>query len=150
MELATKGGGMNKHVRKGDLEAQGWTDFKLLDEHNWLVCAKATPVSDDEVTTWLDWVAYRIAGYDTSDGHALFERWNEGYDTVVDTPSEATPYAHGSIKWDGCSDWFFDEQDECMLHFCNRKMAAGGLAALANAVYDFGQEFMPQNPEMFE
>lgn len=30
-----------------------------------------------------------------------------------------TPYVHGHIKWDGCSNWHFDAQDRCMLHFCS-------------------------------
>ena len=32
---------------------------------------------------------------------------------------EAQPYLHGEIKWDGCSNWYFDIQDEVMLHFCD-------------------------------
>lgn len=33
---------------------------------------------------------------------------------------EAEIYLHGCVKWDGCSDWHFDEQDRCMLHGCTR------------------------------
>ena len=29
-------------------------------------------------------------------------------------------YLHGDIKWDGCSNMHFDEQENCMLHFCGR------------------------------
>jgi len=31
---------------------------------------------------------------------------------------EPDVYLHGFIKWDTCSNWHFDEQDDCMLHFC--------------------------------
>lgn len=33
-------------------------------------------------------------------------------------------YLHGSVKWDGCSNWHFDAQDGCMLHFCSVDEAA--------------------------
>jgi hypothetical protein len=29
-------------------------------------------------------------------------------------------YLHGSVKWDGCSNWYFDEQDRNMLHGCDK------------------------------
>jgi hypothetical protein len=32
---------------------------------------------------------------------------------------EAEVYLRGSVKWDGCSNWHFDEQDRVMLHFCD-------------------------------
>jgi hypothetical protein len=44
----------------------------------------------------------------------------EGYIDTTD-PLHAKPYLHGSVKWDGCSDWHFDEQDEGMLHGCSRE-----------------------------
>ena len=31
------------------------------------------------------------------------------------------PYLHGSVKWDGCSNWDFDELRDCMLHGCGRR-----------------------------
>ncbi len=34
---------------------------------------------------------------------------------------EARVFAHGRVKWDGCSDWHFDEQEQCMLHGCSRR-----------------------------
>ncbi len=39
----------------------------------------------------------------------------------VDNLDEAEPYLHGIVKWDGCSDWHFDEQDRVMLHGCSRE-----------------------------
>lgn len=38
-----------------------------------------------------------------------------------DTPTES--FLHGYVKWDGCSNWHFDEQDRIMLHFCGVKRA---------------------------
>jgi hypothetical protein len=34
--------------------------------------------------------------------------------------AEAQVYVHGWVKWDGCSDWYFDAQDDVMLHGCTR------------------------------
>ena len=33
---------------------------------------------------------------------------------------KAAVYLHGEVKWDGCSNWYFDECDRCMLHKCDR------------------------------
>lgn len=35
--------------------------------------------------------------------------------------TDAQVFASGSIKWDGCSNFRFDEQDRCMLHGCDRE-----------------------------
>lgn len=39
----------------------------------------------------------------------------------VDNLEEAELYLHGDVTWDGCSNWYFDEQDRVMLHFCGLK-----------------------------
>lgn len=38
----------------------------------------------------------------------------------VDSIDDAEVYMHGSVKWDGCSNWYIDEQDRVMLHGCSR------------------------------
>lgn len=40
---------------------------------------------------------------------------------TTDSLEEAALYLHGSVKWDGCSNWHFDEQDRAMLHGCSRE-----------------------------
>lgn len=48
----------------------------------------------------------------------LFGEWN--VDTRrADEMAAAPAFLHGRIKWDGCSDWYFDEQERAMIHFCN-------------------------------
>ena len=37
-----------------------------------------------------------------------------------DTMNTAPIYAHGEVKWDGCSNWYFDEQDRVMIHACDK------------------------------
>ena len=39
---------------------------------------------------------------------------------ITNVLAEAKVYLHGSVKWDGCSNWHFDEQDRVMLHCCTR------------------------------
>lgn len=36
--------------------------------------------------------------------------------------ASAPLYLHGDVKWDGCSNWWFDEQEDrnVMLHGCSR------------------------------
>jgi hypothetical protein len=57
----------------------------------------------------VDFVVYDIEGWRHSD-------------CGRDAPSinESEPYLHGNVKWDGCSNWYFDEQDRVMLHGCNK------------------------------
>lgn len=31
---------------------------------------------------------------------------------------DAEVYLHGTIRWDGCSDWSFYPADNCMIHLC--------------------------------
>jgi len=58
----------------------------------------------------VDFIVYEIEG------------WHEGATAnVYDVPTINTePYLHGTVKWDGCSNWHFDEQDRVMLHGCQR------------------------------
>jgi|688.fasta_scaffold819497_1 hypothetical protein len=55
----------------------------------------------------VDFVAYDIEGF---------------FGARLDAPAinESEPYLHGTVKWDGCSNWYFDEQDRVMLHGCQR------------------------------
>lgn len=43
-----------------------------------------------------------------------------GFDTT-DNIEEASVFVEGSIKWDGCIDFTFPEQDDCALHNCGLK-----------------------------
>jgi hypothetical protein len=48
-------------------------------------------------------------------------RSKEDYQDTTTDITKARRYLHGDIKWDGCSNWYFDEQDHVMLHFCSLK-----------------------------
>lgn len=53
----------------------------------------------------------------------------------TDSFDDAEVYLSGDIKWDGCSDWHFDEEERNMLHFCSQKDAAN-LGALLGRLYE--------------
>jgi len=64
---------------------------------------------------------YEVAGHSHPDGLPVYERAKgvgpSGFTTSIDN---ADVYAHGHVKWDGCSNWYFDEQERGMLHECMR------------------------------
>lgn len=75
---------------------------------------------------WVNYKIYDIAGWSEGETQGVYDvpMWHKagaisGMDTV-ETLDEAEPYLHGRVKWDGCSDWHFDEQDRLMLHGCSR------------------------------
>lgn len=38
----------------------------------------------------------------------------------VENIADAEVFAHGFVKWDGCSNWEFDIQNKVMIHACER------------------------------
>ena len=69
----------------------------------------------------VDYVIYEHEGY-TSAGDPLFhERGALMAPKPVETIEESEPYLHGSVKWDGCSNWHIDEQDRNMIHGCSKE-----------------------------
>jgi hypothetical protein len=63
-------------------------------------------------------------------------------DAFVDTVEDAEVYMHGSVKWDGCSNWHIDDQDECMLHFCSREELAD-IGRAMQLCWDWTAELLP-------
>lgn len=90
----------------------------------------------------VDFKVYAIEGISES-GEILFHRSGAPtYPDPVDSIIDAELYLHGSVKGDGCSNWYFDEQDSCMLHGCDR----GGLVALGEVMarcWDWAAELIP-------
>jgi|HubBroStandDraft_2_1064218.scaffolds.fasta_scaffold141923_3 hypothetical protein len=79
----------------------------------------------------LSFLVFQITGTDES-GKPLFETDDANYSENL---LEANVFLHGDIKWDGCSNWYFDEQDNVMLHFCGVK-SASSLGRLMERMYD--------------
>lgn len=96
----------------------------------------------------VDFCVYDIAGRVEGEVKGVFDvpEWTKaGADVILDTTSdisEAACYLHGHVKWDGCSNWHFDEQDNCMLHACERS----GLQRLGEVMarcWDWTAELLP-------
>lgn len=95
--------------------------------------------SSQEVT-WIDFEAYEVAGRDSvRDGDLRYPKWEGSLLTSSETPTDR--FAHGDLRWDGCSNIAFDEQERAMLHSCGRDHAAR-LGRLLDAIYDLGREHM--------
>ena len=75
----------------------------------------------------VEFKVYEIEGWRKGQTPGVFDvpLWHRDgastYPDTVDTLEEASLYLHGSVKWDGCSNWYFDEQDSVMLHGCCRR-----------------------------
>lgn len=50
-------------------------------------------------------------------------------------------FLSGSVKWDGCSNFKFDEQDRCMLHCCTRQHMAN-IGILLVRVHELAEAVM--------
>ena len=92
------------------------------------------------------WVDFKI--YDIVEAHDDGKSFSwprigaeHGMD-VVTRLDWAEPYLSGGVKWDGCSNWQFDEQERCMLHACYRE----GLLRLGEVMarcWDWTAELCP-------
>lgn len=49
------------------------------------------------------------------------EAGSSTYPCPVEAIEEAEAYLHGEVKWDGSSNWYFDEQERRMLHGCDKQ-----------------------------
>jgi len=93
---------------------------------------------------YVEFIVYDIQSYQDDDQSK--PHWpRQGADTSpdsVDNLGEAEIYLHGSIKWDGCSNWYFDEQDRNMLHGCSRQEIQR-FGDVMGACWDWAAELMP-------
>jgi hypothetical protein len=63
-------------------------------------------------------------------------------DTTNDVTA-AEVFLHGEVKWDGCSNWHFDEQERVMLHGCSRDDLTK-IGAIMAACWDWTAELCPK------
>ena len=98
---------------------------------------------------WVDFKVYDIVGrggpkFDEPCYHA------DGYinsNEIVETTELAQVFCHGTIKWDGCCDVYFDEQDSTMLHGCGRKDLTR-IGKLFDVLYDMALQLMPDREDL--
>jgi hypothetical protein len=98
--------------------------------------------SADYPDTHVEFEVYEITGMAFTDSagvsHPPSFDVNEELAATEDM-READVFLHGSVKWDGCSNWMFDEQDRCMLHFCEKESAAN-IGVLFTRLYEWAKE----------
>lgn len=91
---------------------------------------------------WVDFVVHAHFGQNP-DGTPVFRLKHDGPATEpCDDIESAEVFVHGTVKWDGCSDWHFDEQERGTLHECGRT----GLVNIGNVMaicWDWAAELLP-------
>lgn len=93
----------------------------------------------------VDFFVFDIIGWTGGrlDSTPLWRRHRaESSSDLVEDISHAERYLHGHVKWDGCSDWYFDEQDRVMLHGCSRADLQR-LGDVMAACWDWASELCP-------
>lgn len=72
---------------------------------------------------WVEYKIYEIVEASEDGKNFSWPRVGAEHGMDVVTRLEwAEPYLSGSVKWDGCSNWSFDEQDKGVaLHGCSRE-----------------------------
>jgi hypothetical protein len=91
---------------------------------------------------------YDIVGFEEGETKGIYDRpvWQRAgahvSPDIVDTLNNAEVYLSGHVKWDGCSNWRFDEQDRCMLHGCG-KADIQRFGAIMAACWDWAAELCP-------
>jgi len=72
----------------------------------------------------VDFKIYAVLGWGEGSAPGVYdvpEFYTTENDCLTESIQEAELYLHGEVKWDGCSNWHFDEQDRVMLHGCSRQ-----------------------------
>lgn len=95
---------------------------------------------------WCDFKCYDCIGMGEGENgqydvpiYALDGAIKSGDDT--NDLEKAQVFLAGHIKWDGCMDIRFPEQDTCMLHFCGRKDAAR-VGKLIDRLFDIAKQLL--------
>lgn len=118
------------------MQQPGAVLHKHIPELNFTVVANPKDYS-------VEFTVYDIVGYSQEDA-PLWGKSGATHFDPVDTLEASEPYLHGAVKWDGCSNWYFDEQDRVMLHGCSREdvQRFGDVMALC---WDWTKELLPNS-----
>jgi hypothetical protein len=98
----------------------------------------------DAESHWVGFQVYKCIGREIvrgKPGRPFFNR--DGYTSSPDPVfelSEAQTFLGGTIKWDGCSDWMFNDTP---IHYCSMD-SAKELGALMEWLYEIAEELMPE------
>lgn len=101
-----------------------------------------------QIETFKHYMYFRIAAITATDifhlktGEKCHRSWRDAQEEEVYDITKSTPYMSGHIKWDGCSNIQFDEQNNAMLHFCG-KTDATNIGVLIARLYDLASKSIP-------
>ena len=86
-----------------------------------------------------------LVRYDSHEYHTDFRAWHVaaigdgqlyfGDNAQHTRADDVAPLVAGSVKWDGCANFEFPEQVECMLHTCSRE-GLTNIGLLLGRIYD--------------
>lgn len=90
---------------------------------------------------------YSVMGFNGEDNKELLLRKSDDVVPVESTSLEdAEVFMEGSIKWDGCINYHFPAQNDCMLHACGRGVIKD-FDLIFSKLYDLALERMPNHEE---
>jgi|ERR1700723_2579379 len=86
-----------------------------------------------------DFICYQSISTDVN--QPLYRRKDDS-NQWTENISEAEIFLSGFVKWDECSNWLFNIQDDCMIHFCVKEEAEQ-VGRLFGRLYDLAAELIP-------
>lgn len=114
------------------MSEQSQSNVKVFNDMGFTVVA--TPDSHH-----VDYKVYEVSGWESANvgDDPTIPLYGDEFQTTLDG---IDVFLHGSVKWDGCSNWWFDSQDKGhMLHGCSKDdlLHVGGIMA---ACWDWTKE----------
>lgn len=73
-----------------------------------------------EIWLYVEFKVYEQAGIGSDGTHYFSIEEDNGESLREDKIEDADVFLNGSVKWDGCSNWMFDEQERGWIHACSR------------------------------
>lgn len=121
-------------IEQAKQDARPWNET-VLSECGYTLLTRPGNVNMGDVYA-IDFELFELFG-EAADGRPLYRSG----EAVVENVLGADRYAYGDLRWDGCMNLAFDDQD-AMLHFCG-PWGLDSLNEALQAVYEKGLELMP-------
>lgn len=97
----------------------------------------------------VEYAIYDIEGWEEGETPGKYDQplWHKADSASspnpVETLEESEVFLHGWVKWDGCSDWYFDNQEQGYMHGCCRKDVQR-FGDIMGACWDWTAELCPK------
>lgn len=86
----------------------------------------------------VDYWIYDILGIEVGTEKVLYHKAGGDGCDPVENIDEAEVYMHGSVKWDGCSNWNLQLDDDCS------RVEIGRISAILAACWDMTAKLLPK------